>query len=334
MTLDKQSIPAYLQRKRLLDREVPLRVQTIGDGMKNLVFLVWGSQQRWIVKQALAKVQVKERWWVDRKRVFAEKNCIEVLHQILPPPVIPEVVLEDRTDFVLVTTAPPDNAVLWDEELEGGRIDLQIAVQCGELLAAVHNQTAQQADVRRLFSDTKAFEQLRTEPLYLRVMQAYPDLKKAVNAQVRHLLKDSRTLVLADLRPRNVWLSSGQVFLVDFATAHFGSPSFDLAFYATDLCLKAMNNSIQKAAYLEAINVFWNAYFRIAEYPTVKETQKLAVADLGCLLLAATDGRQPATFAEPQMADLARRIAQSLLFTELERIEEITEFANRTLIDG
>ena len=34
------------------------------------------------------------------------------------------------------------------------------------------------------------------------------------------------------------------------------------------------------------------------------------------------------------MADLARRIAMSLLFTELETIEDITEFINRTLIDG
>ena len=32
--------------------------------------------------------------------------------------------------------------------------------------------------------------------------------------------------------------------------------------------------------------------------------------------------------------DLTYRVAQSLLFTELEKIEDITEFINRTLIDG
>ena len=56
--------------------------------------------------------------------------------------IIPEVVLEDRTDFILVTTAPPHNSVLWENDLHAGRIDLQIAVQCGELLATVHNETA------------------------------------------------------------------------------------------------------------------------------------------------------------------------------------------------
>lgn len=334
MNLEKKSVSAYLVRKRLIEKGAPVTVQQIGDGLKNLVYYVSAPERRLIVKQALSRASVKERWWIDRKRVFAEKSCIEVLAQILPPVVIPEVLLEDRTDFVLATTAPPENAVLWERELIGGRIDLQIAVQCGELLATVHNETCDNREVKSLFKDTKAFDQLRIDPHYTRLVHTYPDLKKVIAAQARHLLRDGRALVLADLRPRNVWVTSGQLYLVDFATAHFGSPSFDLAFYATDMCLKAMANATQKAAYLEAVNVFWNAYFRIAEYEGVKEMGRAGVADLGCLLLAATDGRQPVDFLDEHTADLSRRIAQSLLFTELERIEEITEFVNRTLIDG
>ena len=86
------------------------------------------------------------------------------------------------------------------------------------------------------------------------------------------------------LRPCNVWINSGQLYLVDFSTAHFGHPGFDLAFYAADMCVKAMQNSIQKAAYLEAINVFWNGYFKLASYKGVKDVEKPAVRDLGCLL--------------------------------------------------
>lgn len=334
MTLEKKSISAYLQRKRLLDKGVPLTIDTIGDGLKNLVFRVSAPNQRWIVKQALPRVQIKERWWTDRKRIFAEKSCIEILSQILPPDIIPQVLLEDRTDFILVTTTPPENAVLWEDELAGGRIDLQIAVQCGELLATVHNETADNRDLKSIFKDTKPFEQLRIDPYYNRVIQAFPDLKKIINAQSRRLLREGRTLVLGDMRPCNVWIDTGQLYLVDFATAHYGHPAFDLAFYATDMCVKAMQNSTQKAAYLEAINVFWNAYFKIADYEQVEETEKVAVRDLGCLLLAASDGRQPAPFPDEIIEGLSRRIAQSLLFTELNRVENITEFINRTLIDG
>jgi len=334
MNLDKKSISPYLQRKKLLDKGVPLIINTIGDGRKNLVFYVSSREQSWIVKQALSRVQIKERWWIDRRRIFAEKSCVQVLAHFLAPDVIPQVLLEDRTDFVLVTTPPPENAVPWEEELAGGRIDLQIAVQCGELLATVHNETAGSRELKSLFQETKAFNQLRVDPHYHRVAQTFPDLKKIIDAQARHLLKDGRALVLGDMRPRNVWVNTGQLYLVDFATAHFGHPSFDLAFYASDMCVKAMLNSTQKAAYLEAINVFWNGYFKIADYKKVEETENLAVRDLGCLLLSATDGRQPVTFPDPHIQELSRRIAQSLLFTELERIENITEFINRTLIDG
>lgn len=335
MNLDKKSLQPYLHRKKVLAQsEHVLDANPIGDGLKNHLYLVDSENQRLIVKQALSRAQTKTRWWLDRKRLFHERNCMEILGQILPPGLVPEALLEDRTNFILVTTAPPKKAVLWEDELETGRIDLQIAAQCGELLATVHNQTANDRDVKAMFQDTKAFQQLRTEPLYDDIAKAFPDLKKPIEAQSRSLLKTQRALVLGDLRPRNVWLNSGQVFLVDFAAAHFGYPAFDLAFYAADLCVKAMLNSSQKAAYLEAINVYWLAYFGIAEYGRVAEVHKSAIRDFGCLLLSTTAGRMPSVEMDDDMKDLTCRLAQNLLFTELEKIQDITEFINRTLIDG
>ena len=335
MTLDKKSVAAYLKRKKQLEAgEIVLDVRQIGDGQKNLLFLVITNQNRLIVKQAHSRAQIKERWWLDRKRIFNEKNCIDVLGHMAPPDVLPEVMLEDRTDFILVTSAPPADAALWDADLFNGRIDLQIAVQCGDLLAQVHNQTYEARDVKNIFKETKPFQQLRIEPLYGSIAQAFPDLKKPIEALAKQLLRRRHCLVLGDLRPRNIWVNNGQVYLTDFATAHYGNPSFDLAYYSADLCLKAMVNNPQKAAYLEAINVFWTAYFRLVEYPKKEEVERNAIHDFGCLLLSATDGRIPVDYLDDEMRDLARRISQSLLFTELEHIEDITEFINRTLIDG
>ena len=335
MNLDKKSLPAYLRRKKIVRKNEPVySIDSVGDGLKNVMYRVQTAEQRLMVKQAHSRVQIKERWWLDRKRLFQEKSCVEILSQILPPDVIPEVLLEDRTNFILVSTAPAKDAVLWEQELGTGRIDLQIASQCGELLATVHNQTANMRDLKTMFKETKAFEQLRIEPLYERVARAHPDLKKAIDYQSRQLLKTKRALVLGNLRPRNVWLVRGQVYLVDFAACHFGDPSFDLAFYSSDLCLKAILNSPQKAAYLEGINVFWTSYFRIAEYPRRQDVEKRAVRDFGCLLLSTIDGRLPTGPSDEETQDLTRRIAHSLFFTELEKIEDITEFINRTLIDG
>ena len=335
MNLNKNSLVGYLRRKKIIGKnEVVLDMRQISDSLKNQIYLATTAQQRLLVKQAHAKTQIKERWWLDRKRIFAEKNCIEILANILPPDVIPDALLEDRTDFILVTTAPAREAVLWEDDLSMGRIDLQIAAQAGELLAAVHNQTHNVRELKAMFKDVKPFEQLRLQPLYEYVAAAFPEIQKAVQHQAKELLRPGRCLVLADLRPRNVYINSGQLYLVDFAAAHFGQPSFDLAFYAADMCLKAMLNHPQKAAYLEAINVFWLAYFRIAEYARTAEVERSAVRDFGCLLLAQVAGRMPVYEADEEFRDLTYRVAQSLLFTELEKIEDITEFINRTLIDG
>ncbi|MBT3341846.1 MAG: aminoglycoside phosphotransferase family protein [Gemmatimonadetes bacterium] len=335
MNLNKNNMTGYLRKKRCIGASEPiLDMRQIGDGLKNLVFHVTTPEKRLIVKQAHSRVQIKERWWTDRKRIFAEKNCIEILANVLPPDIFPDAMNEDRTNFILVTTAPSKDAVLWESELAGGRIDLQIAAQAGELLASVHNLTAGVREVKTMFKDLRGFEQLRIEPLYDQVAKSFPEIQKQVDTRAKELMKPGKCLVLADLRPRNVYVNSGELYLVDFATAHYGQPSFDLGFYAADLCLKAMLNHPQKAAFLEAINVFWMAYFKIAEYPKAADTERAALSDFGCLLLSLVAGRAPVVEADDAFRDITYRICQSLLFTELEKIEDITEFINRTLIDG
>ena len=335
MNLNKNNLTGYLRKKKCIGSSEPiLDMRQISDGLKNQVYEVTTPEQRLIVKQAHSRVMIKERWWTDRKRIFAEKNCIEILANILPPDIFPDALSEDRTNFVLVTTGPSKDAVLWDSELGGGRVDLQIAAQAGELLASVHNLTAGVNEVKTMFKDLKAFEQLRIQPLYESVAKSYPDIQKQVEGRAKDLIKPGRCLVLADLRPCNVYVNNGQLYLVDFATAHYGQPSFDLGFYAADLCLKAMLNHQQKAAFLEAINVFWMSYFRIAEYPKAADVERDALSDFGILLLALVAGRAPVVEADDDFRDITYRICQSLMFTELEKIEDITEFINRTLIDG
>jgi hypothetical protein len=75
-------------------------------------------------------------------------------------------------------------------------------------------------------------------------------------------------------------------------------------------------------------------YFKQVTYAKKAEVERNAVRDFGCLLLSAAAGRMPRLELEEERKDLTVRIGQSLLFTELDKIEDITEFINRTLIDG
>ena len=189
MNLNKNNMTGYLRKKRCIGASEPiLDMRQIGDGLKNLVFHVTTPEKRLIVKQAHSRVQIKERWWTDRKRIFAEKNCIEILANVLPPDIFPDAMNEDRTNFILVTTAPSKDAVLWESELAGGRIDLQIAAQAGELLASVHNLTAGVREVKTMFKDLRGFEQLRIEPLYDQVAKSFPEIQKQVDTRAKELM--------------------------------------------------------------------------------------------------------------------------------------------------
>ena len=334
MNLDKKSLPPYLRRKKIVVHGESVRdINQIGDSTKNIVYSVVTSQKRLIVKQAHSRIQnTKERIFLDRKRIFQENACMQVLSDVLPPDFVPSVILEDRSNFILVTSAPSRDALLWEEELARGRVDLQIAAQCGEALATIHNQTNDARELKTMFKDKKTFDQLRIEPTYDRIANAFPELKTIIEDRTKELRNERKVLVLGDLRPRNVWVNNGQIFLVDFAAAHFGSPTFDIAQYCSDLCLKAIINSPQKAAYLEGINVYWLSYFDAAQYPRHAKVERTALKDFGCILLA--NGNTPPVEMDDETRDLTCRIAQNLMFTELEKIEEITEYVNRTLIDG
>ena len=127
MNLNKNNLTGYLRKKKCIGSSEPiLDMRQIGDGLKNQIYQVTTPQQRLMVKQAHSRVQIKERWWTDRKRIFAENSCIEILANILPPDTFPDALSEDRTNFVLVTTGPTKDAVVWETELSGGRVDLQI----------------------------------------------------------------------------------------------------------------------------------------------------------------------------------------------------------------
>ena len=47
-------------------------------------------------------------------------------------------------------------------------------------LGYVHNETAEHPELKTMFKDTKAFEQLRIEPHYEYVTNSFPDLKKSL----------------------------------------------------------------------------------------------------------------------------------------------------------
>jgi len=55
-----------------------------------------------VAKQSLGKLQVKEEWLADRARIWSEAGVMRRLAAVLPGWWIPEVVFEDRENYLYV----------------------------------------------------------------------------------------------------------------------------------------------------------------------------------------------------------------------------------------
>ena len=67
-----ENVPAYLVRRGLLAPGEPISVAELGGGVSNIVLRIESGDRRWVLKQSLAKLRVKDDWQSDRARIFRE----------------------------------------------------------------------------------------------------------------------------------------------------------------------------------------------------------------------------------------------------------------------
>ena len=102
-----ENVPAYLVRRGLLAPGEPISVAELGGGVSNIVLRIESGDRRWVLKQSLAKLRVKDDWQSDRARIFREAEAIEALRPVLGSTNLPHVVHVDREDFLFIMTAAP-----------------------------------------------------------------------------------------------------------------------------------------------------------------------------------------------------------------------------------
>ena len=94
--------------------------------------------------------------------------------------------------------------------------------------------------------------------------------------------------------------------------AHWGDPSFDVAFLLTHLVLKGVRRPEDRPALRAAASAFLDAY--MSEAGTVAPADSDVVAELGCLLLARVDGKSPAEYLTGEITSgQVRVMARDLL---------------------
>lgn len=331
--LDAAKAVPYLVGRGLIAPESArtATAETLGGGVSNIVIrvVISGEPERALVlKQSLPKLRVAGDWFADRERIYRECAGLNYLAGRLDAAAIPQVVFEDRDNFLFVMTAAPPGGVNWKEALLAGRIDAAVAGQVGNLLGEMHRRSAVAgdgipADLRE-FADQHCFVQLRIDPYHRAAAAAHPDLAGAIEAEAQRMLNRRRALVHGDYSPKNIIVSgagaAARAFLLDFEVVHLGNPVFDLAFMLNHLTLKAIHRPELAGQYNDAARAFRAAY-RVAAGAVARDadgSERDTMRQLGVLLLARVDGKSPAEYiVSAAQRRRVRNVARSILAGEV-----------------
>ena len=305
------------------------RINELGGGVSNVVLLVEGDGQRFILKQALGKLRVQDDWFSDRGRIFRESAALAWAAPHLPEGSVPAILFEDRENFLFAMTAAPAQAETWKSLLLKGEFDAGTAERVGCMLAAMVSASWRDAESERLFGDQTVFDELRLDPYYRTTAARHPDLARHFDRLMCESSARRVSVVHGDWSPKNFLVSGNTVTAIDFEVVHFGDPAFDTAFLLNHLLLKSFYKPQWSGELARLALHFWEVYR--AGIPADCDWMEAAtLAHLGCLLLARIDGKSPAEYiTSPSLRDHIRTFARNLILAPPARVADVFEQVQR-----
>src|SRR5262249_47887632 len=147
----------------------PAAVESLGGGVSNAVLRVVTPERVFVVKQSRPQLRTRDAWFSDLGRVYREEEVMRMLHPLLPPHTVPEVLFSDRANYVFAMSHAPSGARVWKEALLAASVDLALGERAGVILGRIHETTARDTALVEPFRDHTVFVQLRVDPFYRRV---------------------------------------------------------------------------------------------------------------------------------------------------------------------
>jgi 5-methylthioribose kinase len=306
----------YLRAQGRIDPG-PARVEALGGGVSNVVLRVSAPKRVFVLKQSRPQLRTRDAWFSDLERVYREQEVMQLLHPLLPPATVPEVLWSDRVNFVLAMSHAPAGARSWkDELLIGPNEGQEVAARAGLVLGRMHQATAGNAAARR-FEDPTVFVQLRVDPFYRRVQEGRPEVAGAVGRVVDRMMSTQESICHGDYTPKNLLVHAGGFTLVDYETAYFGDPAMDLGLFLCHLILKAVKNHARRSGYFALTRAFWEAYTAEVRFRPAADLEARGIGHFAVCLLARIDGTSPVDYLpEEAKREAVRRLGRQLLREE------------------
>ena len=266
-----------------------------GGGVSGTVAFVTADGRDMIVKQALAKLKVKEEWLCDPNRMHIEMKSNEIYHR-LAPEYTPAVYFYDHENFIFGREAAPTQCVMWKQNLMDGLLNFVVSEKVIRAMLIVHNECARDKQVAKVFADKGIFYELRISPYIEFTVSKYPHLAEFAKPIIKELMESAITLVHGDYSPKNIMVDGQKIYVMDFEVAHYGHPSFDLAFLSNHLVLKSVHNRPFGTAYLAMLRSMLNIYFGEMDYMDKDKLETSFIELLALLMHARIDGKSPVEY--------------------------------------
>ncbi|MFM7317527.1 MAG: phosphotransferase family protein, partial [bacterium] len=307
LSLTAENAVEYLHFSGYWPAHIPARASALTGGVSNLVVRVEpidpaSNEPSIIVKQSADLLRTKMEWRSRRERIWIETAAMQFLSEILADGTVPRIIFEDRDNCLFGMSDLGKNCQVWKQILLNGNPDQKLARNAGQILSQIHLSGIVHADRLRnsIFADTTVFDELRIDPYYRTIAKAHPQIALTIDRLIKTMATPPRpTLVLADFSPKNILVDSdGKLRLVDFETAHWGDPGFDLGFFMTHLTLKWIWAARQGLAsadqFFGLLSTFWDEYQAgMASLKPDADLENRAATHLAACMLARVDGKSP-----------------------------------------
>jgi 5-methylthioribose kinase len=326
--LTADNAAAYLRRRAEYASVSLLACRELGGGVSNTVILAETPNERFVVKQALPRLRVKEEWLADRSRIVRERDALVDAAGLLPRGWVPEVLWSDEPNYLFAMRAAEEPSEFWKNRLLEGKIEPEWARRAGVALGLTIRGSWRSEFYERKYGDRTAFDQLRTDPYYRMIARRNPDIAEYVEEWLPRTAGYRFALTHGDWSPKNMLVTPAGMVFIDYECAHFGDPSFDSAFAINHLILKGFYRPALAKEFLWLARVFFTWTLSVLPVEALGYFEAATARHLGLLMLGRVDGKSPVEYlTSEEQRERVRRTAKRLIVERVERVERCLELA-------
>jgi 5-methylthioribose kinase len=330
-----QELRAYLVARELAAAGESIDCSNMHGGVSNRTVLVqFPENRRWVIKQALEKLRVKEDWFSDPERIHHEAEGLRALQMLTPQGAVPGFIFEDHEQHILIMEAVPEPHENYKTLLLSTAPQKSHVIEFATLLSDIHINSAKTTQLSSLFDNACFFENLRLDPYYAFSAGQLPAAAPFLRNLIRQTKNRKLTLVHGDYSPKNILIHHERLVLLDHEVIHIGDPAFDIGFAMAHFLSKANYHRQYRQEFGDAACLFWTTYYNnVRGAPWEEYLEHYCIAHSLACLLARVVGKSPLEYLNEEQRILQRNIVTNLIIdiprSMISLIQQFSESLNQ-----